>query len=148
MRQFVLLWMITLSVVSCTPAKKTPSLFVKPLCIAQQSQCDFQSPFGQVNVSFNVEKIQTEQLFKIYLSGNNLPANLTVSAYLEGKEMYMGKIPLFFQYDEQAKHYVSDAMLGSCSEEKMTWVVWFTIADATTDKKTVSRFIEFTSERD
>lgn len=40
-------------------------------------------------------------------------------AYIEGKTMYMGKIPLLFE--KAQNNYRAAAMVGSCTEPNMTW---------------------------
>ncbi|GLX80270.1 hypothetical protein tinsulaeT_36100 [Thalassotalea insulae] len=130
----------------CSPAPKLASSYVSPQCINGQSQCQFDSTFGQFHLLFNVDKVTGEQEFQIIIQGDGLPDNLTVNAYLEGKSMYMGKIPLFFRYDAQQHHYVSDAILGSCSEPKMIWQLVLTLADAA-NNKSQTFFTDFQSYR-
>jgi hypothetical protein len=64
-------------------------------CIAQQSQCQFDLAGGQVQVLFNVDRIVAEQAFNMVLNYQGTQALTSVSGYLEGVNMYMGKIPLF-----------------------------------------------------
>lgn len=75
----------------------------------------------------------------------------TIVGYMEGKTMFMGKIPLFFT--EEAKnnssYFIAQTMLGSCSEDKMTWRLWLTIANKVVNKSKVPTtfFIDFDSTR-
>jgi hypothetical protein len=66
-------------------------------CIAQQSQCQFDLAGGQVQVLFNVDRIVAEQAFNMVLNYQGTQALTSVSGYLEGVNMYMGKIPLFIE---------------------------------------------------
>ncbi|MBA6326714.1 hypothetical protein H4J46_01930 [Colwellia sp. MB02u-6] len=68
-------------------------------CIAQQSQCQFDLAGGQVQVLFNVDRIVAEQAFNMVLNYQGTQALTSVSGYLEGVNMYMGKIPLFIDED-------------------------------------------------
>ena len=147
MKALILVCLNALLIVACSPATPPQSIYVTPQCINEQSQCLFDTSFGQLSVLFNVSKITTEQEFQMIVQGDGLAADTKVSAYLEGKDMYMGKIPLFFHYDLQQQYFVSDAILGSCSEEKMTWTMWLTIAEPNSTEKTQSLSIDFTSHR-
>ncbi len=133
-------------------------------CIEQQSQCYFELAGGRVEVLFDVNRITAEQAFNMsvnYTGANRIKA---VSGYMEGVDMFMGKIPVFLepkvatdklavdkmsslkaQAQKKAllanKHnqqiFRGELLVGSCSAAQMTWQVWltFTMADNQTQTK-------------
>ncbi len=157
----------TFLLLACKPAEKVRDIHLQPQCLPSQSQCVIATERGQFAVLFNLSPLVTETEFKIYLQQlseqGKVPAKLlSVSAHLEGKNMYMGKIPLFFE--ESVEHivktphekntrkvnalFITDALLGSCSEKVMTWVLWLDLellVEGKIEKQKV--FVEFDSQR-
>jgi len=136
---------------ACSPQSNNNSIYVKPVCISSQSECIKNTPWGEVSIRFNVDEIVSETSFKVVLEVGNAKQNLHITGYLEGKDMYMGKIPLFFESRQQM--YSSNVLIGSCAEPKMIWRMWLTITEEKQDKihqaKAVETqfFIDFTSSR-
>lgn len=100
------------------------------LCLKSQNTCEFLTEYGSFKILFSQEgegeKIRTEEPFqiKIMLQNQMQQAELLhVSSHLEGKNMYMGKIPLFFD-KANINSLVGEGLLGSCSEEFMIWRLW------------------------
>ncbi|WP_448565382.1 hypothetical protein [Thalassotalea ganghwensis] len=145
---YFMLLCISLLLISCSEGKKTNSTLVDPTCIASQSQCQFDTPFGTVSVLFNRQKILTEEPFKVLIK-NSIPKNLLIiDGFLEGKTMYMGKIPLLFSYDQTKQLYIAETMVGSCSVEHMTWVMHLTLkTEHSANNQDVQISVEFESER-
>jgi hypothetical protein len=149
----------------CSQDKNQPDTFIPFQCINDQSRCEISTKFGEVLVKFNVEKVITESTFSLLVEfkesklstkefnhkdGEN--NNLKVLGYMEGKTMFMGKIPLFFINqlgDKKHNHFIAETMLGSCSEDKMTWRIWITLEmNGTNNKKDQTTFvIDFVSTR-
>lgn len=111
-------------------------------------------------VKFNVGKVLTEHPFDIrvelkkdHLLKDNFSAedSYSVVGYMEGKTMFMGKIPLSFTEDitTEKNYFVAETMLGSCSEDNMVWRLWLTVEkkSANNDKEQTSFFIDFQSSR-
>jgi len=78
-------------------------------CLASQSQCEVNSEFGRFIIQFSgqalQERIKTELPFQIQLmleATNDAYKLKSVSSYLEGKTMFMGKIPVFFEIDKNS----------------------------------------------
>jgi hypothetical protein len=155
---FKLLFLITilLSVSACKPiteqdgslAQQMPS----PQCIESQSQCkittelaDFSIKFSQLHLS---DKVKTELPFVIELAqidtGVEQSSITKVSAHLEGKDMFMGKVPVFFEKDTESNNYLAQSLLANCTEEQMIWRLWVTVVYAEQEQ---SFFIDFTSQR-
>lgn len=133
---------------SCSEGKKTNSTLVEPSCIARQSQCRFDTPFGTVSVLFNQQKILTEEPFKVLIKTSTPTKSFIIDGFLEGKNMYMGKVPLLFSYDEMKQLYIAETMLGSCSVEHMTWVMHLTLkTELSANNQDVQISVEFESER-
>ena len=155
---FLFLSMLT----ACTPAIKKTPVTVIPQCLESQSQCVVETQFGKIEVLFNRNKILTEVPFTIYLKFINEDSAKAykiaqVKAYMEGKEMFMGKIPVFFSVTEQKNTLMAETLLGSCSEEQMVWRLWLTVSseeqlnnkEEASDKKSAEEtfFIDFNSSR-
>jgi len=153
----------------CSQDKNEPEAIIPFQCISDQSRCEVITEFGTVLVKFNVEKVLTELPFSILvefkessLLANEINQkdkqkkkhyeNLKVLGYMEGKTMFMGKIPLFFDNQlEDKKHnqFIAETMLGSCSEDRMTWRIWITLEmnDVNNEKEHTTFFIDFPSTR-
>jgi hypothetical protein len=133
-------------------------------CINSQSRCEVITEFGLVVLKFNTEKVLTELPFSLLVEfkESDLPLkgmnqkdhhkkNIKVLGYMEGKTMFMGKIPLFFNTkgESKANKFVAETMLGSCSEDKMTWRLWLTIEmnGTNNEKLQTTFFIDFDSTR-
>ncbi|MBA6289621.1 hypothetical protein [Colwellia sp. MB3u-4] len=100
--QDILLTLSAILLTACSPQDKVnPTVDVQNVptaqCITQQSQCQFDLAGGQVQVLFTVDRIVAEQAFNMVLNYQGTPALTSVSGYLEGVNMYMGKIPLFIE---------------------------------------------------
>lgn len=130
---------------SCSP-KNEQNNFIQPQCLASQSQCNITVSLGNFDILFNVETVLTEQTFNIIVKNNSLNDNLEIKGFLEGKEMYMGKIPLFFN-KTKPQIFNAETLLGSCSEAEMVWRMWLYISDKTNREVTDKVFIDFKSYR-
>lgn len=92
-----------------------------PQCLPSQSQCDFDSKFGRVNILFDQHKLVAEHDFNLLV---NIPdnADVQVRGFMEGKSMYMGKIPLIFNKQDDGT-FIANSIFGSCGEPNMVWRV-------------------------
>ncbi len=146
---------------ACKPVKqvseknnaKLPNSFS---CISSQNQCEVNAGFGRFSIQFSGEisqgRIKTELPFFIQVKlkdekeGNSIQK---IESYLEGKDMFMGKIPVFFKLNEnQPSVMTADSLLANCSEEVMTWRLWLQTEVVINDKTEQQRFfIDFESER-
>jgi hypothetical protein len=136
-------------------------------CIDSQSRCEVSTEFANFSLKFSqqqlLDKIKTELPFfielslfeknseqNVELSNEETAAKSTqksitkVSAYLEGKDMFMGKVPVFFKRETDDGTYLAESLLASCSEEQMVWRLWITVEMA---EKKQTFFIDFTSQR-
>jgi len=72
---------------------------------------------GGYQISLENELITPEDEFIIKF---NAPKHIEIKqAKLEGINMYMGSIPLFFEYEEGV--WQTNAMVGACAEPIMQW---------------------------
>jgi hypothetical protein len=145
----------------CSQDKSQPVTSIPFQCINDQSNCEVITKFGTVLIKFNVKKIITENPFNIrvefkkdhLLSDNTHSRYLnSVTGYMEGKTMFMGKIPLFFNNklgNNQDNPFMAETMLGSCSEDRMTWRIWITLKmnDVNNNKDHTTFFIDVDSTR-
>jgi hypothetical protein len=157
---FVVIFFI-FNILACNPIqqasqKKSNHPQSSFICLASQSSCDVNTDIGTFTIEFSGQaemgKVKTELPFKIRLKfdGMNKNSQLTsVNSYLEGKSMFMGKIPVFFQLPEKKSDYITaETLLASCSEDVMTWRLWFAVEIEQADKTTQQDFfIDFDSKR-
>ena len=135
----------------CEQNEQATSPLIEPKCLSSQSACLITSTYGDFSILFNVDSIFTENEFDIVLVSHSHHQIKSISAHIEGKNMFMGKIPLFFKPDnnETTIKYITKTMLGSCSEENMRWVIFFTIDKIKENGKVVNEqfSVEFDSVR-
>ena len=149
------------TILACNPIQQASQTKSKApqipfTCLASQSSCEVSTELGIFTIEFSGQldkgMIKTELPFQIKLSLDGLNKNVQiqgVSSYLEGKTMFMGKIPVFFDMtDKSSAAIVAQTLLASCSEEIMTWRIWFTVEVQQADNITEqSFFIDFDSHR-
>ncbi|MBL4765755.1 MAG: hypothetical protein JKX67_10865 [Colwellia sp.] len=125
-------------------------------CLASQSSCEVNTDLGTFIIDFSGQvdkgKLKTELPFQIQLTFAALSKSFqlkNVNSYLEGKIMFMGKIPVFFQpADKSSDTVIAQTLLASCSEEVMAWRLWFSVEIEQDDKTTTQDFfIDFESQR-
>lgn len=125
-------------------------------CLASQNNCEVTTELGTYTIEFSGQvetgKIKTELPFQIRLTFDAVNENFqvkSVSSYLEGKTMFMGKVPVFFQITENSSDiFHAQTLLASCSEEVMTWRLWFTVKIEQESLITEQTFfIDFDSKR-
>ena len=133
----------------CGKSESIITHYIEPQCITSQSHCEIATSNGVFNILFNIDPVITENEFDISLKFDGGSKIKKVSAYIEGKDMFMGKIPLFFESISENSLYLSQAMLGSCNEELMNWVINFTVSIEKQDKTIIDETfpIEFVSQR-
>ena len=111
-----------------------PSPPVKVTSTTLQSAvgCDFSEDQCVRNIGDTVYRLTgTPSVFKVEtpmtftLQSTALSALSSVEGHLEGRDMYMGKIPLFFTY--QNGKFVAQTMVGACTESSMIWTMHLAI---------------------
>lgn len=165
--KILLILSFTMTLLGCEQNEKIKLTQSIPQCIPSQSSCIIHSSTGDFSILFSSQPIVTETPFNIILITPEKHSISSISAHMEGKNMFMGKIPLFFQdqtQQYQAKglnisiedstknnsslFYVADTLLGSCNEENMRWIVYFNITLNTQTGPVTEQFtIEFDSQR-
>jgi hypothetical protein len=158
MIKVILILICIFNILACKPAGK--KLLESPTdypfsCLSSQSDCVLDTELGQFSIEFSGlaehGKLKTELPFHIQVqfSPYDKSHQLTsIDSYLEGKDMFMGKIPVFFQPNTKENKLQADTLLASCSEEVMTWRLWLTVDIGTSDEvKQQVLFIDFDSKR-
>jgi len=146
----ILILLLSFIILSCNPAPKIKSVNSPPRCLASQSQCVINNELGQFSVLFNVDKIHGDLPFELSIAYKSVSNDIKFSGFLEGKDMFMGKIPVFFNKLDDESRQSADVLLVNCSEEQMVWRLWITIEiPANHDKELIKKsfFIDFTSSR-
>ncbi|WP_394173315.1 hypothetical protein [Thalassotalea litorea] len=90
-----------------------------PLCDFQIEPCRYSDDWGVAVLTSSLKTITSEEIFDFYLDFNDEHSVEIKSAFLQGRDMYMGKIPLFFNYHQS--RFTSQALLGACTEPTMVW---------------------------
>jgi len=174
--QRILFILLAIQLTACSPQdnamptmgdKKNPTA----QCLSQQSQCKFDLVGGQVQVLFDVDKIVAEQSFNMVVHYQGAETLTNITGYLEGVDMFMGKIPLFIEAHEPDKMindnaladvkppantmtplnknikqvFHAEVLVGSCSAEQMTWRIWLTFT--TSEDKNYSKMLTVVSYR-
>jgi len=152
-------FIITLSsLIGCKPVKiasTNEKVNYDFSCIASQNNCEITTELGDFTVQFSGElaegKIKTELPLYIRLKFTGAKDSYKLQkadSFMEGTNMFMGKIPVFFEVSSEKNTLIAQTLLASCSEEVMTWRLWFTI-DINVDNniKQQSLFIDFDSKR-
>ncbi|MCW8831973.1 MAG: hypothetical protein OQK09_00130 [Colwellia sp.] len=153
-----LILIFVFSVLACKPAEEKASENVNNYpfsCLPSQSDCNLDTELGHLSITFSglteQGKLKTELPFQIQLQltpSDQSHQLSSIQSYLEGKTMFMGKVPVFFEHSETSNVMLAQTLLASCSEEVMTWRLWLTIDIAMGDEiKQESIFIDFDSMR-
>ena len=157
----VVVILLILNIFACNPIQQAAQKKNLPpqipfSCLASQSNCEVITDLGVFSVQFSGQadmgKIKTELPFQIQLTFDGEAENFqlkNVSSYLEGKSMFMGKIPVFFEIAEKSHNTtIAQTLLASCSDEVMTWRIWFTAEIEQADNIIKQDFfIDFDSKR-
>lgn len=157
----VIFILLIFNILACEPiqqaANKSTDLQQQHFtCLSSQSNCNIDTEFGYFTIQFSGQveqgRIKTELPFYIQIKFEANDEKYQVKniiSHLEGKSMYMGEIPVFFSAKEQiANTMVAQTLLASCSEDLMTWLLWFQFDIIVEGEiKRQSRFISFDSQR-
>lgn len=121
-------------------------------CLSQMSECHFTLPVGDVELLFDVDKIIAEQSVNFYVNYFGEEEIVNVSGFMEGVDMFMGKIPVFLELQNNGdtsskvkQRFQGELLFGSCSEQQMQWRMWLTFT--TKDKKTHTKMVTLISHR-
>lgn len=137
-------------------------------CIENQSECLIAIDVGEFNVAFSEHKLLAERPFYIQVSANTADRIISLNGFIEGKAMFMGKIPVFFDQPSASKQaalqsengsgagfprqslYTAETLVAACVEEQMRWVLWLTVITEAQNGEQVKRSfpIEFDAFRD
>ncbi len=118
-------------------------------CIASQTECNVVTKLANFSIKFSqhqlTDNIEAELPFTIELAVIDEDKNsiTNISAHMEGRDMYMGKVPVLFKQNGNKTTYLAETMLASCSGGKMVWRLWIT---AETAEQQQPFFIDFTSQ--
>ncbi|MEW6992737.1 hypothetical protein AADZ84_00495 [Colwelliaceae bacterium MEBiC 14330] len=122
-------------------------------CIDSQSECEVATKLANFSIKFSqnqlTSNIKAEEPFTIaltVLAPNQQHVhkdNITkITAHMEGRDMFMGKVPVFFQQNQNGHTFIAESLLASCSGN-MVWRLWVT---AETAEQQQQFFVDFTSE--
>ncbi|WP_286268747.1 hypothetical protein [Thalassotalea hakodatensis] len=121
--------------ISCTDHK--PEKTINPICIDGQSACVVEVLNNQVDLKFNRQRLVAETPFIMRVDSSNNSEIIKVTGYMEGENMYMGKIPLMFNADKEG-YYEAQGFVGSCGNTGMQWRIWITVTNNAEQSETFS----------
>ncbi|SEL92454.1 hypothetical protein SAMN05216262_13413 [Colwellia chukchiensis] len=173
------LFVLVVGLSACKPAPESTSQSNKSnaktwQCLTTQSHCQFDLGVGHIELLFDVNKIVAEQASRMMIKYQGPEKISHISGYLEGVDMYMGKVPLFFEQQlataarsqslinhdtdtstestkgvtsqvTQTQSFQADILVGSCAAEQMTWRIWLTFT--TSEQKTFNKTLTIVSYR-
>lgn len=137
------LWVLILLLVSCSKDNSTKVEYQAFSCTEFQSICEKKLAEGKLEILFNVAKIAPESEVTLKLNPTFDKSIEKVIGFIEGKSMYMGKIPLLFSAPSSQEEVQATFMLGSCSDPKMIWQTRIEVHFV--DGTKTSFFFDFTS---
>lgn len=109
---------------------------------ADPSLCQFaQGPCQVQNITLNMTPANAPSEQPIALSLELPPGTRMLSAFIEGRDMYMGHIPVIFDDGGQA-----EVIYGSCSSDYMVWRL--TVKLENNDGTQVSRQFDWLADND
>ena len=114
---------------------------VSNICHFNKNKCVQKTQFGSFTLQAEPKIIKSESNIDFVLT---LPTDskLKISkAWLEGKDMYMGRIPLFFQKGK--KNYLANTLIGACTENSMVWQMHIELVDEQNTHRLVFEFTSF-----
>lgn len=146
---FILL-VLLLFLFSCsTDETKAPVILDSPICIDSQSNCSNTLPHGEISLLFDRDKVINESEFTIHLQYTGEKKLKNIKAYIEGKDMFMGKIPLlFYPDDNNPQVFIANGQLGSCTNNEMVWTLVVVLKYKSLNEDTVIEevtYFDFTS---
>ena len=117
---YIILSLITIA--GCdAPPNKVVKAYISPICIETQAPCALTNDTGEYSLAFDVAHVMSETPFHYYLTYQGEHKFIGAQGYVEGKNMYMGKIPVFFESTSNNSTFKGNGLLGSCSEDIMQW---------------------------
>ncbi|MGL5814644.1 MAG: hypothetical protein ACRCYW_15125 [Aeromonas sp.] len=90
------------------------------ICDLSHSSCALVIGDKPLSASVASLPVKAEHDFSLRLQGGD-PAITPTQAWLEGKEMFMGRIPV--QFDAIEGGWQGTAQVGSCTSATMTWLL-------------------------
>lgn len=87
-------------------------------CDLSQGACRLPLGDSAVLVSSSEQPIRPESPFLLRL---HAPAIAPTNAYIEGRSMFMGRIPL--QLRQEGGDWVAEGMVGACTHAGMVWQI-------------------------
>lgn len=123
--KYTVIFVFLLVLVGCEQKKEELATSFPPQCIEAQSVCTLDTANGKFSFKFDIDKPIAEQPFYMYVNYNGEGTLHSLEAFMEGANMYMGKVPLFFEDTGVSESRKAMVLLGSCTEDKMIWKINF-----------------------
>lgn len=102
------------------PQATPPKAENDQICDLSHSPCSLSIGDAPLTARVEIVPVKAEHDFVLRLQGGS-PAITPVKAWLEGKEMFMGRVPVQFEAGEGG--WQAKAQVGSCTSATMTWLL-------------------------
>ncbi|MBP4041276.1 hypothetical protein J9885_08370 [Aeromonas sp. SrichE-2G] len=91
------------------------------ICDLSHSPCPLRVGDATLTASIDGLPIRPEHDFVLRLQGSRVQSIAPKVAWLEGKEMFMGRIPV--QFEAASGGWQARAQVGACTSATMTWLL-------------------------
>ncbi|WP_286235771.1 hypothetical protein [Thalassotalea sediminis] len=91
----------------------------------------------RIFVKFNREVLLAETPFTLTVYANKKQNIKNISGFMEGDNMYMGKVPLLFAKNGEHQ-FNAQGFIGSCGKQDMQWRIWITFIEQSDKSHTFS----------
>lgn len=130
-------------------------------CLENQSSCHETLDVGDFSVTFSQAKLIAELPFILKVDAKTNEKVVSITGFMEGKDMFMGKVPVIFGQPHVLENiqatefkfqtsYTAETMVAACVEPEMRWIVWLTVITENLNGEQLKRSfpIEFDAYRD
>ncbi|PTA50288.1 hypothetical protein C9I43_07120 [Shewanella morhuae] len=121
LRLNLLLFLLTFSLTACNKeAKQSPLKSSRDASLCQFSAGDCIKKVGDTQLKFNLSPVSAPSEKPLTLTLSSTLPITNVNLRLEGRDMFMGIIPVKMQQSDDTT-YIGNFVYGSCSSGYMVW---------------------------
>ncbi|WP_371379097.1 hypothetical protein [Thalassotalea aquiviva] len=114
---------------------------IPSLCAFEHQVCTQETLFGSAELTALPKRILSEQEIEFQLTLGSIELKDIKSAWIEGRDMYMGKVPLFFKPNNT--HFIAKTMLGACTDPQMVWTMFVNIKQGEKTQTLMFNFVSY-----
>lgn len=91
------------------------------ICDLSHTPCQILIGGAPLTVALSDPPLRAEQAFQIRLDGV-AQGQVPSKSWLEGQEMFMGRIPVFFERQGE-EQWLASTQVGACTSHRMVWLL-------------------------